>query len=136
MFSTLGNWYLMGRCRLAEGERIFRVDRIREAGLTGETFTPPATLPPAEVRFMPRAEDVQAVIRLRPAGRWVIEYYPVEIVGQDGGDTVVRFAASDPAVAARLLIRLGRDAKLLEGDEVAAAAADLRSRIRARYGAD
>ena len=136
VFSALGNWYLMGRCRLAEGERIFRVDRIREASLTGEVFVPPATLPPAEVRFTPRAEDVQAVIRLRPAGRWVAEYYPVETVGQDDAGTVVRFAASDPSVAARLLVRLGRDAELLEGREVAAAAADLRSRIRARYGAD
>ena len=136
VFAALGNWYLMGRCRLAEGERIFRVDRIREAALTGEGFILPAALPPAEVRFMPRAEDVQAVIRLGPAAGWVAEYYPVEIVAQDDARTVVRFAASDPAVGARLLVRLGRDAELLEGAEVAAAAADLRSRIKRRYAAE
>lgn len=136
VFAALGNWYLMGRCRLAEGERIFRVDRIREAALTGEGFILPAALPPAEVRFMPRAEDVQAVIRLGPAAGWVAEYYPVEIVAQDDARTVVRFAASDPAVGARLLVRLGRDAELLEGAEVAAAAADLRFRIKRRYAAE
>jgi proteasome accessory factor C len=135
VFSALGNWYLMGRCRLADGERIFRVDRIREAAVTGEAFVLPATLPPAEVRFMPRAEDVQAVIRLGRAAGWVAQYYPVEIVGQDDTGTVVRFAASDPAVGARLLVRLGGDAELLEGPEVAVATADLRSRIRRRYGA-
>jgi len=136
VFAALGNWYLIGRCRLAEGERIFRVDRVREAALTGEGFVLPATLPPAEVRFMPRAEDVQAVIRLGPAAGWVAEYYPVEILAQDEARTVIRFAASDPAVGARLLVRLGRDAELLEGAEVAAAVADLRSRIRRRYGAE
>jgi proteasome accessory factor C len=135
VFSALGNWYLMGRCRLADGERIFRVDRIREAAVTGEAFVLPATLPPAEVRFMPRAEDVQAVIRLGRAAGWVTQYYPVEIVGQDDTGTVVRFAASDPAVGARLLVRLGGDAELLEGPDVAVATADLRSRIRRRYGA-
>jgi len=136
VFSALGNWYLMGWCRLAQGERIFRVDRIREAALTGETFVLPDGLPPAEVRFVPRAEDVRALIRLGPAAGWVAEYYPVDIVAQDEGGAVVRFSASDPAVGARLLVRLGRDAELLEGGEVSAAAADLRSRIRRRYGAE
>ncbi len=135
VFSALGNWYLTGWCRLAGDERLFRVDRIREAALTGGDFAPPATLPPAEVRFVPRAEDVQALIRLGAAAGWVAEYYPVEVVSQDDAGTVVRFTASDPSVGARLLVRLGGDAELLEGEQVAAAAADLRARIRRRYEA-
>lgn len=134
VFSTLGNWYLSGHCRLAEGERVFRVDRIREVSLTGERFAPPAERPPAEVRYAPGADDVSAVIRLGPGAQWVADYYPVESLRPERDGTVVRFSASDPAVTARLLVRLGGQAELLEGPEVAAAAADLRARLRRRYG--
>jgi proteasome accessory factor C len=135
VFSALGNWYLTAHCRLAGAERLFRVDRVREAALTGEAFTPPETLPPPEVRYAPRAEDVQAVLRLSPAARWVAEYYPVEVVASDDEGMVVRFQAADPSVTARLLVRLGDAAELLEGPEVAAAVSDLRQRIRRLYGA-
>jgi proteasome accessory factor C len=136
VFSALGNWYLSAHCRLAGAPRLFRADRIREVQLTGEAFTPPAVPPPAEVRYTPRAEDVQALLRLSPGAAWVADYYPVEVVSQDESGMVVRFSAGDPAVAARLLARLGGTAELLEGPEVAAAAADLRRRILRLYGAD
>ena len=136
VFAALGNWYLAAHCHLAGAERLFRADRIREARLTGETFTPPAVPPPAEVRYTPRAEDVRALLRLSPAAAWVADYYPVEVVSGDESGLVVQFSAADPAVAARLLVRLGDTAELLEGPEVAAAAADLRRRILRLYGAD
>lgn len=133
VFSALGNWYVAAGCRLAGAERLFRVDRIREAAVTGETFTPPPEPPPAEVRYVPRAEDVSAVLRLSPAAAWVTEYYPVDLLSSDERGKVVRFSASDPAVCARLLVRLGDAAELLEGDEVRRAATGLRARIRGRY---
>lgn len=135
VFSTLGNWYLTGWCRLAEAERVFRVDRIREAVLTEERFARPGSAPPAEVRYAPGADDVSAVIRLGEGATWVAEYYPVEVLSRDQEGTVIRFSAADPAITARLLVRLGGDAELLEGPEVQAAAADLRARIARRYRA-
>jgi proteasome accessory factor C len=135
VFSTLGNWYLSGHCRLAGGERLFRVDRIREAALTEDRFTPPASPPPAQVRYAAGVDDVQAIIRLGRGAAWVADYYPVEVLLRRGAEVDVRFSASDPAVAARLLVRLGREAQLLDGPEVAAATADLRARIGRRYGA-
>lgn len=133
VFATLGNWYLSGRCRLARGERVFRLDRIREAVPTGERFAPPAEPPPAEVRYAAGADDISAVIALAPPAAWVAEYYPVEVLGRDGERLVVRFSAPDASVVARLLVRLGTAGQLLEGTEVAAAADDLRRRITERY---
>ena len=133
VFSSLGNWYLMGHCRLAKDRRVFRVDRIKSAAATGEAFTPPATLPPAEARYVPSIEDVRARIALAPGARWVMEYYPVDIVSDNGGEVVVDFSASDPLVAARLLLRLGPDARLIKGEEVERALAGLRQRILAVY---
>jgi proteasome accessory factor C len=134
VFSTLGNWYLRGHCRLAGGERVFRVDRIREVELTDSLFEPPPEVPPPVVHYTPGEEDVRALIALGARARWVADYYPVDVV--DAGDErlVVRFSAADAAVAARLLLRLGADAELLEGSEVAEALGDLRQRIKARYG--
>ena len=133
VFSSLGNWYLMGHCRLARDRRVFRVDRIKAAAVIGETFTPPSILPPAEARYVPSVEDVRARIALAPGARWVMEYYPVDVVSHSGGEVVVDFSAADPLVAARLLLRLGPDARLIEGEEVSRALADLRRRILAVY---
>lgn len=130
VFSSNGNWYTSAYCRSAAAERVFRIDRVRAAKLTDETFQPPKEPPPPEVRYTPGEEDVRAVIHLEPRARWVAEYYPVE----DLGDGRIRFSATDPAVPARLLLRLGSDAHLLEGEEVAAALADFRRRIASRYG--
>ncbi|HJU52789.1 MAG TPA: WYL domain-containing protein [Acidimicrobiia bacterium] len=129
VFSSLGNWYMMGYCRLALDQRVFRVDRIKAAAPIGETFTPPAKLPPAEARYVPSVEDVRARIALGPGARWVTEYYPVDIVRDRSEELIVDFSAADPLVAARLLLRLGPDAKLIKGEEVERALAELRQRI-------
>jgi len=133
VFSTMGNWYVSAHCRLATDERVFRIDRIQEAELTGDSFEPPAEPPPPVVSYSPGVDDVTAVLRLGPAAQWVTDYYPVDEVSSDETSTTVRFSASDPKVVARLLLRLGEAAELLEGREVADAAADLRRRILVRY---
>jgi proteasome accessory factor C len=135
VFSTLGNWYLSGFCRTAGAERVFRVDRIQRAEATGETFEPPAEPPVPEVRYTPSEDDVRATIRLGARSRWVAEYYPVDVVSEDDSGMVIEFSAADPAVPARLLLRLGSDADLVEGPETLRALQDLRSRILERYEA-
>jgi proteasome accessory factor C len=134
VFSTLGNWYVRGYCRLAEAERVFRVDRIRRTTLTNQRFEPPEEPPRPVVGYTPNEADVRATIRLGPRARWVVDYYPVEVVTADAAGSVVDFSAGDPAVIARLLLRLGDEAELLEGSEVQASRDDLGSRILARYG--
>lgn len=133
VFSSLGNWYLSAFCRLKQEERVFRVDRIREASARDESFTPPIDPPTPEIRFTPSEDDTYATISLTRRARWVAEYYPVETLEDDDDQLVVRFAASDPLVAARLLLRLGVNAELLEGDAVERALLDLRRSILRRY---
>lgn len=133
VFTTMGNWYVRGHCRLADAERVFRIDRIREVDPTGDTFVPPAKPIEPEIGYTPGAEDVRALILLRQPARWVADYFPVEIVTDDETGLVVRFSASDPVVIARLLLRLGDTAELHEGSEVAKTLADLRARVLARY---
>jgi proteasome accessory factor C len=133
VFSTIGNWYVWSWCRMAGAERVFRVDRIRTAEDTGERFEPPTDPPPPDVRYTPDLSDVQATIRLAPSARWVADYYPVDVIEDDGASMVIAMSVSDAAVGARLLVRLGDDAELVDGAEVRRATEDLRSRILERY---
>lgn len=136
VFASLGNWYLSAHCRLAGAGRVFRVDRIRTLEPTEETFTPPEGAATPDVRYRPGAEDLVVRLRLEKAAEWVTRYYPVTILSEGGEGTVVEFSASDAAVVARLLLRLGGAAELLPGGDasaVAAATSALRERIVARY---
>ena len=133
VFSTLGNWYVSGHCRTADAERVFRIDRIRAVVPTGEQFDArPASYQPA-VRYTPSDEDARAIIRLEDSARGVAEYYPVDVLDAAVDGMTIRMSVGDPAVAARLLVRLGDTAKLVEGPEVALATAGLRDRILERY---
>lgn len=134
--ASRGHWYVAGHCRTADGYRVFRIDRIRDPVVHDETFSPPPEAPPVEIAYVAGADDVTATIRLAPSAQWVTDYYPVTVLGdEDAGQRTIEFAASDPLVTARLLIRLGADAELVSGDEVAAATVSLRKRILSRYGA-
>ncbi len=133
VYTAMGNWYLTGHCRLAGDGRVFRLDRIREARRMSETFDKPPAPPQPAIGYVPSEDDVHALIELRGGARWVIDYYPVEVVDDSAERVIVRFSAYDPLVAARLLVRLGSSASLLEGDEVNEALSELRSRMLARY---
>lgn len=133
VFASLGNWYLVGYCRLAQDERIFRVDRIRNLEVGNDTFDPPQSTPEPTVRYTPSDDDVRCRIELSEPARWVLDYYPVEVIEDTTERLVIEFSAADPSVAARLLLRLGSRARLLEGDEVRSALEEMGQRILARY---
>ena len=134
VFAALGKWYLAAWCRRAQDRRTFRVDRIRSLVARDERFSRRGRTGPRAVAYTPSADAVYAILALGPGARWVSEYYPVEVVGNAGDEQLIRFAMSDPRVGARLLIRLGDQARLVEGDEVAAETDRLRRAILAVYG--
>jgi proteasome accessory factor C len=132
LYAHEGHWYVAGYCRRAEGDRVFRVDRIRSATVTDETFTPPDDHPDMAV-FEPGPDDPRVVLELDPSVRWVVEQYPCEAVEEvaDGRLRVTLAVTARPWLE-RLLLWLGPDARLVEGDEPDLARAAAR-RILARY---
>ncbi len=133
VFTALGRWYVTGHCRLVNDERTFRVDRIKALDITDRAFDLPETIPDPVVGYSATDEDVVCEISLDPSARWVLEYYPVEILQEGPHNTKIRFSSPDAEVPARLLLRLGGNARLLRGGEVAARVRQLGKEILALY---
>jgi proteasome accessory factor C len=133
VFSDQGNWYLSGWCRRAEGDRVFRLDRIRTAVVTDIPVEHNAV--GVDGAFTPSNDDPRVTLQLAPTARWVVEQYPVESCDDVGEHLVVTMAVSARAWLERLLLRLGTEATVLQADPslgtgLASSAAD---RILARY---
>lgn len=108
-----GFWYLQARCRTAQGERVFRVDRIQRIEETGDQFQPPSQLPPFSV--FP-AEKIETSIRLKlfPAAHWVVSQYPVTSVEKlSSQEWIVELPVATIGWLERLLLRLGSDAEIV-----------------------
>lgn len=117
VFATDGAWYVLGWCRVADAERLFRVDRIRSAVATNRAYEPPAEVPPA-MSYFGSGRDRRIVLDVEPQARWITEHYPTESVTElpDGRARVV-LAVGGQAWLERLLIRLGPEATVVDPSE-------------------
>ena len=138
LFSAEGAWYLAGHAHDAGAPRHFRLDRMEDLAVTDE---PRQVERPADHRAELGVSSAapQVVLDLAPAARWVADAHPVLAAAPGPDDRLrIRLAVEEPAWLARLLVRLGPDARVVEIDpelgdtDLAARAA---SRVLARYGA-
>jgi len=130
LFSERGAWYLTAWCRKADDWRTFRVDRIRSASSTAETFDPAAhgvatqrsafstrDLPAALLRF----DASEPYLKREWSGATVVEK------NADGSVLVsVPYAGTD-WIARRVVARLGA-VEVLEPAEVREAVRELAGR--------
>lgn len=131
VFNTRGQWYMSGFCRAADGERLFRVDRISRATMLEATFTPPGTLPP-RATFHPEAAGQTVVLDLGAPARWVAEQYPnLGVEEQPGGVLRVTLPVTERPWLERLLLRAGPAATVIDGDASVGPAAA--ARVLSRY---
>lgn len=118
LFGAIGNWYVVAWCHLVDDERLFRVDRIRDVRFTGETFEPRGLIGQGRPLYTPHEEDIRVRLRLGPRARWVAEYYEVERVSSEGEFLEVILPTKDLAWTAKLVLRLGGEAEILEPAEL------------------
>jgi proteasome accessory factor C len=111
-----GHTYLEAWCHLAEGRRVFRLDRISHADVLDTPVTDHPDVAERDLSegiFSPSADAVLVTLLLSPAARWVAEYYPVESAEESpGGGLRVRLRAADEEWLVRLLLRLGGTARV------------------------
>jgi len=137
VFHAFGAWYVAAWCHRAQGERLFRVDRVRAVRATGERFDPASRADDdaRELVYRPRPDDPRVTLRLAPAAEWVIESHPHESATRtkDGAWEVV-LAISETAWLERLLVALGPDATVVAPPELTNLGAEAAARLRRRYG--
>jgi len=144
-----GHWYLAAWCHTAQDDRLFRVDRISSARPTAQAFELGEF---TDARSGPSVDPTAPLVtvRVRPAGRVLLERVPVEgLVEHSDGSVEITLRVGGVGWFATLLLRLGADAEVLrvESEEsdgelagqlapaaLAAAVRTLARRTRARYG--
>ncbi len=119
-----GNTYLEAWCHLAEGQRLFRLDRVSEAEVLDSPVADHSDLEPRDLSaglFQPSPDDMLVTLRLAPPARWVGEYFPVESAEEVGdGQLRVTLRAGDPEWLTRLMLRLGGAATIEHPAEMSA----------------
>ena len=135
VFSGMGHWYVAAWDVDADAERLFRADRVRSAVRTGETFAPRGLEGAGRNLYSPTGADVAVRLRLRPAARWIAEYYATTHVEElDDGGLVVTLPARQLGWVACLLLRVGDDADVVEPVALREDVRRLARETLARYG--
>ncbi|MET1012870.1 MAG: WYL domain-containing protein [Actinomycetota bacterium] len=135
VFSGMGHWYVAAWDVDADAERLFRADRVRSAASTGETFPPRGLRGAGRDLYSPTGADVSVRLRLRPAARWIAEYYATtELEERDDGGVEATLPARQLGWVARLLVRVGDDAEVVEPAELRDEVRRLARETLAGYG--
>jgi proteasome accessory factor C len=134
LFSALGHWYVVAWDGRSDSERMFRVDRVRRAEATGEQFEPRGLLGAGRPLYSASEEDRTVRLALRPAARWVAEYYRADVEGERDGEVIVSLPARRLEWLVRLVLQLGPDARIVEPPELADAVRELAGELLERYG--
>lgn len=119
VFRALGNWYVVAWCHLVDGERLFRLDRIRDVRPTGERFEPRGLMGQGRPLYTRSREDIPVRLLLHPEARWVAEYYEVDGERPVGDDLEVTLPTKDLSWVTKLVLRLGGAAEVLDPPELA-----------------
>jgi proteasome accessory factor C len=126
-----GRTYLRGWCRLAEGVRNFRLDRVLDVkvlDLPAEVHEEEESFDGVGGLFRPSEADVRAELELAAGARWIAEYYPCESMAELG-DGWLRVVLRTPntGLVRRLALRHGEELRVIApaalAEEVRAAAA-------------
>lgn len=134
IYSALGHWYVAAWDGDAGGERLFRVDRIREATATGERFEPRGLEGAGRPLYSRSDKDETVRLLLHARAFWVAEYYEITSRTERGKDLEVSIPTRSLAWVSKLVIRLGREVEIIEPEALRIAVGDLATRTLAGYG--
>jgi len=136
--ASLGYWYVIAIDHMSGEERTFRVDRIRDAVATTETFSPPPGFDPSRYTdgpfFTPSSRDLLVTLEVDPDAAWIREVVPFEQEKElPGGRYRIELRTPHLAWLVRLLLSAGEAARAVEPPELQEAVRDAAARALALY---
>ncbi len=138
-----GNWYLVGHCHLRGDLRTFRVDRIREAEPTGESFEIPTGFSARD--YLLRMAEERPASYYRVAVRFDADVAHVvrerreewqDLAEHEDGSVTLAFDVADLSWPARWILTYQDKATVIGPPELAAMVRDAAQAIAARYADD
>jgi len=136
VYTDRGRWYTVADDDRSGAERIFRIDRILDCASTGEFVAlREVEVPMGDAWFEDLAEETSTVVvtlGLEPAGRWVVERYPVRVLDDSGEVWRVDLAVGSERWLRNLLVNLGSAAQVLAPAEWSGLAAEAAGELLAR----
>ena len=137
VFTAQGNWYVVGHDDRSAEVRTFRIDRVVSVTDAGAAAVAAPEHLPGPDDWFADGDVPRVLLDVGPAGRWIIERYPVdEATGPDAaGWWRVRMAVTSERWLARLLVRLGPSVRVVEPADSARVGGAVAERILARYRA-
>ncbi len=137
LFTAEGHSYLEGWCHRADDVRLFRLDRVVAVEVLDVAADPPEQASTRDLSaglFQPGDDDLEAVLDLSPAARWMTEHYPVESSEEAlDGHLLVRMRVGDEAWLRRLVLRGSGTVRVLEPAELAAEVREVASAALSAY---
>ena len=135
VFASAGHWYVVAWDVAADGERLFRADRVSAVEGTTERFAPRGLEGAGRQLYTGGDQDLSVRLLLRPAARWVAEYYVTDdVVTRPDGTVEATLPARQTGWIAKLLLRLGPDAEVLDPPELRAEISQIAAAALDRYG--
>jgi len=136
-----GHWYVAAHCHSAGAVRLFRLDRIETASLTGDTFDaldlPDLGSYEDGILYHPSPSDRVAQVRFSPrAARWAAEVWPDSDSGRhEDGSVTLSIPYAHETWLVKQLLPYGLDAKIIEPVELVTAFVTALSELEGRYRA-
>ncbi|MFT3900163.1 MAG: WYL domain-containing protein [Gordonia sp. (in: high G+C Gram-positive bacteria)] len=133
-----GKAYLQAWCRLSEGTRLFRFDRIEAAEQLDEPAAPPERAVAASAPAGWAAQNLlTAELAIDRSALWVVENYLVDLVDDppaDGSDPVrARVHYGSPEWLVRFLSGFGGAIRVVDQPDIADQVRELAAAARRRY---
>ncbi len=134
VFTDRGYWYVIADDHRSGEQRTFRIDRFSSVQREGSTFHGRDVVPPTASGWFAEEDLPRATLHLAPTARFVAERYPVDSTTElaDGTLEVVLPVTSEAALA-RLLVRAGAGATVVNPPQWRDLAARTARRVLARY---
>lgn len=137
LIAAQGRWYLVAMDGKSGEERMFRVDRIKEATLLEEPAEIPDDLDVERYQgaFVGDADKPSVWFEIAPdAARWFEEYYPVRSTSDvpDGWRRIEIESSGEPWIAS-LLVQLGTGVRNVEPESALEAARSLAREVAAAH---
>lgn len=119
--SHLNNdWYVMARCHLREGLRIFKLARIDQLHLTDKTFIRPRDFVPDWIGDGRRRQVEVKVVFAPQVIRWAREILPYSVVAEDETDNgvVITLRVEDEREVVQWLLGWGAGVRVIEPESL------------------